>query len=97
MNITYTSRSGNITDEMKEYLEKKFKKFKFYYEQIINIQVIFSNEKGRYNVELKVSANHDTFFAEASAPTWRESFDEVIDKVEREIKKKKDKITDHHL
>ncbi|MGC8764435.1 MAG: ribosome hibernation-promoting factor, HPF/YfiA family [Brevinematia bacterium] len=97
MNIIYTARNLEITDEMKEYFEKKIKKVKFYFDHLLNISVIMNNERGRFSVEVKIPANHETFFAIATAPTWKESIDEVSDKIEKEIKKKKDKITDHHV
>jgi len=96
MNITYTARNCDFTEEMKEYFEKKIKKVKFYFNQILNINVILSNERGNFNLEVKIPANHDTFFAEVTSSTWKECIDLVSDKIETEIKKKKDKLTDHH-
>lgn len=97
MNVSYSSKNIDITDDMKEYLEKKFKKFKFFHDQILNIGVILSNERGRYTTEIKISANHNTFFATATASSWKESFDSVVDKIEAEITKTKDRITDHRV
>ncbi len=97
MNITYTARNVEISNEMKEYFEKKIKKVKFYFDHILNVNVILSSERGKFNVEVKIPANHETFFAIATSSTWKESFDAVSDKIEKEIKKKKDKITDHHV
>jgi putative sigma-54 modulation protein len=96
MVVTYTEKGTEITDEMKDYLEKRLQKFKFYYSQIMNINVILRLQRGRYMSEVKVAASHDIFFAKETASSWQESFDQVTDKVEKEIKKKKDKIKDHH-
>ncbi len=96
MVVTYSSKHTEVNDEMKGYLEKKLQKFKFYYEQIININATVDLQRGKYLTELKVSANRDTYFAKETAPTWQESFDKVTDKIEKEIKNKKDKIKNHH-
>jgi putative sigma-54 modulation protein len=85
-----------VNDEMKDYLEKRLQKFKFYYKQILNINTIVTLQRGQYFTELKVAANRDLYFAKDSASTWQESFDKVTDKVEKEIKKKKDRLTNHH-
>ena len=45
---------------------------------------------------MKVAANQDTYFAKENSGTWQESFDKVVDKIEKEIKKKKEKLKDHH-
>lgn len=96
MNISYTARNCEITDEMKEYFEKKMKKVKFYFNHILNVNLILSFERATYKIEVKIPADHSTFFAEASSSSWQEAIDEVSDKIEKEIKKRKDKITDHH-
>ncbi|MEJ5284726.1 MAG: ribosome hibernation-promoting factor, HPF/YfiA family [Brevinematia bacterium] len=96
MNINYTARNCEFTDEMKEYFEKKMKKVKFYFNHILNVNVIVSFERSIYNIEVKIPADHSTFFAEGSSSSWNEAIDIVSDKIEKEIKKKKDKITDHH-
>ncbi len=95
MVVTYTGKHIEVNDEMKDYLEKRLQKFKFYYNQILNINTLISLLRGQYITELKVSANRDVYFAKDSASTWQESFDKVTDKIEKEIKKKKDRITDH--
>jgi putative sigma-54 modulation protein len=96
MVLTYSAKHTEIDDEMKDYLEKKLQKVKFYFDHIINIHMILGFERGQFNSEIKVSANQDIFFATAIGHSWQESFDEVTDKVEREIKKKKDRIKNHH-
>jgi len=96
MVVTYTGKNLEINQEMKDYLEKRLQKIKFYYQQIININAIVNLQRGRYITELKVSANRDLYFAKEEAPSWKEAFDKVTDKIEKEIKKKKDRITDHH-
>lgn len=95
MVISYTGKQVEINEEMKSYLEKRLKKIKFYFDHILKIDVIVQIQRGKYTAELKVAANRDTYFAEATDSDWKKSFDNVTDKIESEIKKKKDKITDH--
>ena len=95
MVFSYVGRNIDITSDMKEYFEKKCKKIKFYFEQIIKIDLIVETERGKYNVELKVSATDDVFFAKASSKTWMTALNSVVSKVVTEIKKKRDKITEH--
>ncbi len=96
MIVSYTGKHIEINDEMKDYLEKRLQKIKFYYQQILNITAIIGLQRGQYLTELKVAANRDIYFAKDLGSTWQESFDKVTDKIEKEIKKKKDRLTDHH-
>jgi putative sigma-54 modulation protein len=96
MVVSYTAKNIDVNDEMKDYLEKRMHKFKFFYDHILNINVILILLRGKITTELKVTANRDVYFAKDTGDTWQESFDIVTDKIEKEIKKKKDKIKDHH-
>lgn len=96
MVISYTGKQVEINEEMKGYLEKRLKKIKFYFDHILKIDAIIQMQRGKVTTELKVTANRDTYFAEATDSDWSKSFDTVTDKIESEIKKKKDKVTDHH-
>ncbi|NPU99823.1 MAG: ribosome-associated translation inhibitor RaiA [Brevinematales bacterium] len=96
MNISYTGRHFDIDGEMKDYIEKRLQKVKFYFSQIIQVNIIMEKERVNYVVEIKVSANHDVYFAKESTAEWKEAVDLVTDKIEHEVKKKMDKIKDHH-
>jgi putative sigma-54 modulation protein len=96
MNISYTGRHFDIDGEMKDYIEKRLKKIKFYFSQIIQVNIIIEKERANYVVEIKVSSNHDVYFAKETSTEWKESVDLVTDKIEHEVKKKMDKIKDHH-
>ena len=96
MVISYTAKQVEINEEMKSYLEKRLQKIKFYFDHILKIDAIVGLQRGKYTTEVKITANRDTYFAEATDADWKKSFDDVSHKIEGEIKKKKDKITDHH-
>ena len=95
MVFSYAGRNLDITDDMKTYFEKKCKKIKFYFEHVIKIDLIIETERGKYNTELKVTATDDVFFAKASSKTWMTAINTVVSKVVAEVKKKRDKITEH--
>lgn len=96
MVVSYTGKHVDIGDDMKDYLEKKLTRLKFYYKQILNIAVILELQRGQYTAEVKVAASHETYFAKDTGDSWQASFDGVADKIETEIKKKKERLTDHH-
>lgn len=96
MVITYTGKQTEISDEMKEYFEKRLKKVKFYFDQILKINAVMKTQRGKFTVELKVTSGRDSYYADETDSDWKKCFDKVTDKVESEIKKKKDRITDHH-
>lgn len=97
MNVIYTARHLEISDDMKAEIHKRLlKKVKFYFEQIIKVEVIMEMQKELFTVEIKTAASHDSFFAKDSKKDWLSAVEECLDKMEKEIKKKRDKVTDHH-
>lgn len=96
MQITYTGRHTQITDEMKEYVEKRLTKLKFFSDQILIVDVILEIQRGQYTFEIKVKANHDFFIASDTESTWQKSIDLVTDKLEKSIRRKKERIKEHH-
>ncbi len=52
MVVAYTMKGLQLTDEQKEYLEKRMQKFKFFYDHILNIKVIAEESRGRISLEI---------------------------------------------
>jgi putative sigma-54 modulation protein len=96
MNISYTGRHTDFTPQMKEYMEKRLKKIKFYFPEIMTTNIILEQERNDYVFEIKITANHDVFFAKSKDMAWDKAIDDVTDKIEAAVKKKRDKITEHH-
>jgi len=96
MVVAYTLKGIEVNDEQKQYLEKRMQKFKFFYDHILNIKVVAEETRGRIFLEVKVTANHDTFIASDTQPTWESVCDSVTDKIEKEIKRYKEKKTKEH-
>lgn len=95
MNIIYTGRHTHVEDKMKTYMEKRLKKIEFYFSEIMNIKIVLEIQRGQYIFEVKITANHDSFFAKDTNSKWDKAIDAVTDKIETEVKKKRDKITEH--
>ena len=96
MNIAYTGRHTKVTEEIKEYMEKRlFQKVKFYYDEILNVNVILEIQRGQYIFEVKVVANHDVFLAKEASADWDKAIDAVTDKIAQSAKKQKEKVKSH--
>lgn len=93
MQISVTGRHLEITDSMREYVESKTPRLAHYYDRIESVDVIVDMESGKNRVELVVRADHkNTFVAQVAADQFNEAVDLVLDKVERQITKHKEKV-----
>lgn len=98
MQVAITCRHGEITEDFREYIARKSEKLLHYFERVTSIQVTLDYEADRVRVEMLVDAEHKHDFvthAEAGANDVGPCFDQVLHKMEQQIRKYKEKLTDH--
>ncbi len=95
MNIIVNGRHLEITPALKNYAEKKIKRFDRYLSNISEAIVTLSIEKYRHKVEVLLKVNGVLIQAEGITGEVYSSIDEVIEKLERQIKKYKEKLVSH--
>jgi putative sigma-54 modulation protein len=93
MNIIISGRHLEITPALKAYAEEKVKKFERYLSDISEANVTLSIEKKyRHKAEVLLKANGVLIQAEGVTGEVYSSIDEVVEKLERQVKKYKDKL-----
>ena len=95
MNIIVTGRHLEVTPALKDYSEKKIKRFDRYLSNIAEAVVTLSVEKYRHKVEVLLKVNGVLIQAEGITGDVYSSIDEVAEKLERQIKKYKEKLVSH--
>ncbi len=95
MNVKIYGRHLEITPALKEYAESKVKKFDKYVSNITEAHITLSVEKYRHKAEIQLRVNGVIIQAEAVTGEIYGSIDEVIEKLDRQIKKYKGKLTSH--
>jgi len=95
MNIIVTGRHIEVTPALKSYAEKKVARFDRYLSNISEAVVTISVEKYRHKVEVLLKANGVLIQAEGITGDVYSSIDEVAEKLERQIKKYKEKLVTH--
>jgi len=91
--FTVTGRHIEVTDAMKEYAEKKSEKLIRYFDRIDEIELVADHEAVKVRVEMMVHTDHrDTFVGRVDADDYYEAVDLVIDKLERQVTKHKEKL-----
>ncbi len=95
MQIDVTGRHVDITDSLRTYVENKFQKLERHFEHINNTHVILSVEKDRQKAEATVHVNRGNLFADDEQEDMYAAIDGLIDKLDRQLKKHKEKLTNH--
>ena len=63
---------------------------------ITNVHVVLSVEKLRQKAEATVQITGNTLHAECENEDMYAAIDSMVDKLDRQVKKHKEKVTDHH-
>jgi putative sigma-54 modulation protein len=91
MKITFKGKHIEVTDAMRNYMEKRLNKIDRHFDHILEVIVTLSVEKNRQIVEATLQASRALIRAEEETDDMYTSIDKVADKLERQIKKYKEK------
>ena len=91
MKINVTGRHIHITEALQLHIENKFKKIEKHFENIIDIHVILTVEKIRMEAEATLKINKSNIFANSEKEDMYMAIDELVDKLDRQLKKQKEK------
>ena len=94
MQIHLISRHLEITDDIRAYIEKRAKKIEVIFNPVIDFQVVMEVEKNRYRTEITLATRKATFHAQGETHDVFTSLDDVIDKIEAQIRRHKERIKD---
>jgi len=92
MKFTFTEKKVEITDELREYAEKKIGKLDRFFKSESEAFVTFATERGRYIAEVTIK-NHGMFHrvTETTSDMFA-SIDSAVAAVERQIRKHKTRL-----
>ena len=91
MNINLTGRHLEITPAIREHVTTKLGKIKRHFDNVIDINVILSVDKLKQNAEATVYMSGKTVFAETDDSNLYVAIDNLVDLLDRQILKHKDK------
>jgi putative sigma-54 modulation protein len=95
MQITITARHFELTNAIRDHVETACLKLKKYFDQIITIHVTLAWENNRNICEMSLHASKFGLQSQAEEVDMYLAIDNTIDKMEAQIKKLKDRITNH--
>jgi len=96
MQINVTGHHIEVTDSLHDYIKNKFERLERHFDKVTNINVILNVEKLDQKAEATLNLKGNKIFAEAVNADMYASIDALLDKLDRQICKHKEKITDHH-
>jgi len=95
MQTSFTFRNMEAAEWLKDYADKKLSKIERYMDKPVSATVTLSIEKFRNVAEVNLSAKGINLQGREEAKEMTLAIDNVMDKVERQIKKSKQKMRNH--
>ncbi len=92
MQINITRKSAGLSDSLRTYIESKLGGLDNRFDKVIDAKVLM-NEHGRENsVEINLHVTGANVFAKDQSTNLRAAFDSCIDKLDKQLSKKKEKM-----
>jgi putative sigma-54 modulation protein len=91
MKITFKGKHIEVTDALRNYIEKRFNKIERHFDHILEVIVTLSVEKNRQIVEAILQTGRALIRAEEETDDMYASIDKVVDKLDKQIQKYKEK------
>lgn len=95
MQINLTGNHVDLTDSMKAYVNEKFSKLERHFDQVSDTHVILSVDKQGHKAEATVHMSGNNIFADCVGNDMYASIDGLVDKLDRQVKKHKEKLKNH--
>jgi putative sigma-54 modulation protein len=96
MQLDVTGHHIDLTDSLREYVASKLEKIERHFDQVTDVHCILTVEKQRQKAEATVSVNGAKIYADATEEDMYAAIDALVDKLDRQVKKYKEKLGDHH-
>ncbi len=96
MQINLTGHHLEVTQALRDYVHDKLERIERHFENVTSVHVILTVEKLRQKAEATIHVAGNDIFADAVDGDMYAAIDALIDKIDRQIKKHKEKLTAKH-
>ncbi len=96
MDYKLITRHFDSSDEIEAHISKKLHKLARFSKWIKHVEIIIDGEGHRKDTEINVSMNHKKINAKAKGKDAFKTIADAFNKVERQVRKFEEKVTQHH-
>jgi putative sigma-54 modulation protein len=101
MNLTISGHHLEVTPALNNYVKTKLDRITRHFDQVVDIKVLLTVEKQkekerRQRAECNIHVKGNDLFAESSHADLYAAVDDLVDKLDRQVVRHKDRLQDHH-
>jgi len=95
MQMEISARHMEITDALRSHVTTRLEKLRGHFDRVLDANVVLSVEKHRHVAEVTLRANGIRIHGKESSPDMYSSVDAVVEKLEKQIRKYRDRVNRH--
>ena len=95
MQLNLSGHHVEITSALRSYVSNKMERLERHFDHVTNVHVVLSVEKLRQKAEATLHASGANLFAESEHEDMYAAIDGLTDKLDRQLKKHKEKVKNH--
>jgi putative sigma-54 modulation protein len=95
MNLTITFKQGISDDRLREHIEERSKTFQRYFQGNLSLTWTLSAEKQTRGAHCHLVGQRMDYFGEAEGETFLVAVHQVLDKLEKQVRKHKERVKNH--
>ncbi|MDD9962345.1 MAG: ribosome-associated translation inhibitor RaiA [Gammaproteobacteria bacterium] len=96
MQLSISGHHIDVSNALRDYVTAKLRKLERHYDQITNLHVVLSVEKLSQKAEATAHVSGAELFADAVADDLYAAIDMLLDKLDRQVIKHKEKAIERH-
>ena len=96
MQLNLTGHHVEITKPLREYVDSKLTRLERHFDHVTNVHVILTVDKMIHKAEATMHVSGADLFADSNAEDMYAAIDGLADKLDRQLKRHKEKLQDHH-
>ncbi len=96
MQIDITGHHVEITEALREYIGSKLDKLERHFDSVVDVHVVLTVEKLIQRAEAMINVGGAKLYAGALDEDMYAAIDKLLDKLDRQVVKHKEKRADHH-
>ncbi len=96
MQLNVSGHHIEVTEALRNYVSSKIEKIGRHFDLVLDVQCILTVEKLRHKAEATAKVNGGTIYCDHTEEDMYAAIDGLVDKLERRVRKYKEKLVDHH-
>ena len=96
MQLNVSGHHIDVTESLRGYVQSKIEKIERHFDLVSDVHCILTVEKLQHKAEATVNVSGSTIYADAIEEDMYAAIDGLVDKLDRRVRKHKEKLVDHH-